>query len=144
MPPFRLTASLALSRHCPAAKAIEPRVRLATIAALALSRQRELLSLLPALPLSLGSCLEPAARAIEPPARLATIATLALSRQRELLSLLPALPHHCGSCLEPAASRVGRGAGALGARGAKSGAPGWGAGRCKTLGALRFKTALLF
>ena len=38
--------------------------------------ERELSSLLPALPLSRGTCLEPAARAMEPRARLATIAAL--------------------------------------------------------------------
>ena len=37
-------------------------------------------------------------------------------------------------------TRAGRGAGALGARGAKKRRPGWGAGRCKISGALRFKT----
>ena len=38
-------------------------------------------------------------------------------------------------------SRVGRGAGAIGVLGAKSGAPGWGAVRCKISGVLKFKTA---
>ena len=56
-------------------------------------------------------------------------------------------PCHCDGVhwTQPEAQcRVGRGAGALGARAAKSGAPCWGAGRCKISGALRFKTALSF
>ena len=55
------------------------------------------------------------------------------SRRRLWLPLRPAWPE---------TGRVGRGAGALRARGAKKrGAPGWGAGRYKISGAPRFKTA---
>ena len=60
------------------------------------------------------------------------------------VSLTPyfkALPKDPGRGQGHEQARVGRGAGAIGVLGAKSGAPGWGAVRCKISGVLKFKTA---